>query len=447
MSGSLPVLAIVGRPNVGKSTLFNRLVGRRRAIVEAVPGVTRDRNYGTASYNDYEFLAIDTGGFEPTSKESLLPQMRQQAKLAVEEADAVLFMVDTQEGWISSDEEVYRILSRSKKPLYVVANKADNQRLSDQSSEFYQLGVDEIHPISAQQNSGITELLNAIHQQVSLDPGKQKDGTGGIRVAVVGKPNAGKSLLVNSLLHEDRMIVDSVAGTTRDSVDSVCRYHEQDFVLVDTAGIRRKAKISQKLETYSVVSALKAIERSEVVLLVVDALEGVTDQVMRIAGYANDRRRALVIVMNKWDLVEKHNTTVEQVRERVYEQLYFIDFAPIIFVSALTRQRTGQIFEKVLEVHEQYNRRVQTSDLNSILQLVVSQHPPPAKGGRPTKIYFGSQVQVAPPTFVLMTNNLDKTNRAYERYLSRQLRSHFGFAGVPLKLVWRKRESNRAAHS
>ncbi len=447
MSGSLPVLAIVGRPNVGKSTLFNRLVGRRRAIVEAVPGVTRDRNYGTASYNDYEFLAIDTGGFEPTSKESLLPQMRQQAKLAVEEADAVLFMVDTQEGWISSDEEVYRILSRSKKPLYVVANKADNQRLSDQSSEFYQLGVDEIHPISAQQNSGITELLNAIHQQVSLDPGKQKDGTGGIRVAVVGKPNAGKSLLVNSLLHEDRMIVDTVAGTTRDSVDSVCRYHEQDFVLVDTAGIRRKAKISQKLETYSVVSALKAIERSEVVLLVVDALEGVTDQVMRIAGYANDRRRALVIVMNKWDLVEKHNTTVEQVRERVYEQLYFIDFAPIIFVSALTRQRTGQIFEKVLEVHEQYNRRVQTSDLNSILQLVVSQHPPPAKGGRPTKIYFGSQVQVAPPTFVLMTNNLDKTNRAYERYLSRQLRSHFGFAGSPLKLVWRKRESNRAAHS
>jgi len=253
--------------------------------------------------------------------------------------------------------------------------------------------------------------------------------------------------LVNSLMHANRMIVDSVAGTTRDSVDSICRYHGQDFVLVDTAGIRRKAKVSQKLETYSIVSALKAIERSEVVLLVVDALEGVTEQVMRVAGYANDRQRALVIVMNKWDLVEKHSATLEQVRERVYEQLYFINFAPIIFVSALTNQRTGQIFEKVLEVYEQYNRRVQTSDLNAILEMVVSQHPPPAKGGRPTKIYFGSQVQVAPPTFVLMTNNLDKTNRAYERYLSRQLRSHFGFAGVPLKLVWRKRESNRVPQS
>lgn len=447
MSGNLPVLAIVGRPNVGKSTLFNRLVGRRRAIVEDVPGVTRDRNYGTASYNDYEFLAIDTGGFEPESKESLLPQMRQQARLAVEEADVVLFMVDTQEGWISSDEEVYRILSRSDKPLYVVANKADNQRLADQSSEFYQLGIEEIYPISSQQNSGITELLNVVHQRVNLDPRDRKDESRGIRVAVVGKPNAGKSSLVNSLLHQDRMIVDSVAGTTRDSVDSLCRYHDQDFVLVDTAGIRRKAKVSQKLETYSVVSALKAIERSEVVLLVVDALEGVTEQVMRVAGYANDRQRALVIVMNKWDLVEKHSTTLEQVRERVYEQLYFIDFAPIVFVSALTRQRTGQIFEKVLDVYEQYNRRVQTSDLNAILQMVVSQHPPPAKGGRPTKIYFGSQIQVAPPTFVLMTNNPDKTNRAYERYLSRQLRSHFGFAGSPLKLIWRKRESHRAPPS
>ena len=447
MSENLPVLAIVGRPNVGKSTLFNRLVGRRRAIVDDIPGVTRDRNYGTASYNNYEFLAIDTGGFEPESKENLLPQMRQQAQLAVEEADAVLFMVDTQEGWISSDEEVYRILSRSSKPLYVVASKADNQRLSDQSSEFYQLGVEEVYPVSAQQNNGITELLNVVHLRVNLDPRKQQDESRGIRVAVVGKPNAGKSSLVNSLMHANRMIVDSVAGTTRDSVDSICRYHGQDFVLVDTAGIRRKAKVSQKLETYSIVSALKAIERSEVVLLVVDALEGVTEQVMRVAGYANDRQRALVIVMNKWDLVEKHSATLEQVRERVYEQLYFINFAPIIFVSALTNQRTGQIFEKVLEVYEQYNRRVQTSDLNAILEMVVSQHPPPAKGGRPTKIYFGSQVQVAPPTFVLMTNNLDKTNRAYERYLSRQLRSHFGFAGVPLTLVWRKRESNRVPHS
>ena len=267
MSEYLPVLAIVGRPNVGKSTLFNRLVGRRRAIVDDIPGVTRDRNYGTASYNNYEFLAIDTGGFEPESKENLLPQMRQQAQLAVEEADAVLFMVDTQEGWISSDEEVYRILSRSSKPLYVVANKADNQRLSDQSSEFYQLGVEEVYPVSAQQNNGITELLNVVHLRVNLDPRKQKDESRGIRVAVVGKPNAGKSSLVNSLMHANRMIVDSVAGTTRDSVDSICRYHGQDFVLVDTAGIRRKAKVSQKLETYSIVSALKAIERSEVCCL------------------------------------------------------------------------------------------------------------------------------------------------------------------------------------
>ncbi|HBR59407.1 MAG: ribosome biogenesis GTPase Der [Deltaproteobacteria bacterium] len=451
MSNPYSIVAIVGRPNVGKSTLFNRLVGRRSAIVEKKPGVTRDRNYGISKYHGYEFIAIDTGGFEPVAESLLRKQMVQQARLAVEEADCVLFVVNAQEGWTPADGEIYRTLVEAETRLFVVVNKADNPRLEEESTDFYQLGVEIIYPVSAEHNRGIDGLLEEVDQLVSLKMEEKRDSTEEadrskepIAVAVIGKPNAGKSSIVNALLRKERMIVDSVSGTTRDPVDSHCSYEGREYLLVDTAGIRRRGKVSQKIETFSIVSALKSIERADVTLLIIDAEEGITEQVMKIAGYANERKKSLLIVMNKWDLVKKDGTTLKQVEEEVYDRLGFISFAPILFVSAKTGLRVPQIFEKILSVHGQYVRRIQTSDLNTILQLIVNQHPPPSKSGRPTKVYYGNQVSVAPPTFVFMTNNPEKTNFAYERYIANQFRYHFGFEGTPLNFIWRKKKSARS---
>jgi GTP-binding protein len=454
MSNPHSIVAIVGRPNVGKSTLFNRLVGRRSAIVEKMPGVTRDRNYGISKYHGYEFIAIDTGGFEPVAESSLRKQMVQQARRAVEEADCVLFIVNAQEGWTPADGEIYRTLVEANTKLYVVVNKADNPRLEEESSDFYQLGVETIYPVSAEHNRGIDGLLEEVNHLVPLkmeekqvydeEDDRSKEP---IAVAVIGKPNAGKSSIVNALLRKERMIVDSVSGTTRDPVDSHCNYEGREYLLVDTAGIRRRGKVSQKIETFSIVSALKSIERADVTLLIIDAEEGITEQVMKIAGYANERKKSLLIVMNKWDLVKKDGKTLKQVEEEVYDRLGFISFAPILFVSAKTGQRVPQIFEKILIVHGQYVRRIQTSDLNTILQLIVNQHPPPSKSGRPTKVYYGNPVSVAPPTFVFMTNNPEKTNFAYERYIANQFRYHFGFEGTPLNFIWRKKKSARSRNA
>ena len=451
MSNPQSIVAIVGRPNVGKSTLFNRLVGRRSAIVEKKPGVTRDRNYGISKYHGYEFIVIDTGGFEPVSESSLRNQMVQQARLAVEEADCVLFVVNAQEGCTPLDGEIYRTLMvENDIRLFVVVNKADNPRLEEESSDFYQLGVETIYPVSAEHNRGIDGLLEEVDNLVPLKEGKRDSvdevdrSNEPIAVAVIGKPNAGKSSIVNAMLGKERMIVDSVSGTTRDPVDSICNYEGREYLLVDTAGIRRRGKVSQKIETFSIVSALKSIERAEVTLLIIDAEEGITEQVMKIAGYANERKKSLLIVMNKWDLVNKDSKNLKQVEEEVYDRLGFISFAPILFVSAKTGQRIPQIFEKILNVHGQYVRRIQTSDLNTILQLIVNQHPPPSKSGRPTKVFYGNQVSVAPPSFVFMTNNPDKTNFAYERYIANQFRYHFGFEGTPLNFIWRKKKSTRS---
>ena len=451
MSNPQSIVAIVGRPNVGKSTLFNRLVGRRSAIVEKKPGVTRDRNYGISKYHGYEFIVIDTGGFEPVSESSLRNQMVQQARLAVEEADCVLFVVNAQEGCTPVDGEIYRTLMvENDTRLFVVVNKADNPRLEEESSDFYQLGVEAIYPVSAEHNRGIDGLLEEVDNLVPLkelerDSADEVDRSNEpIAVAVIGKPNAGKTSIVNAMLRKERMIVDSVSGTTRDPVDSICNYEGREYLLVDTAGIRRRGKVSQKIETFSIVSALKSIERAEVTLLIIDAEEGITEQVMKIAGYANERKKSLLIVMNKWDLVNKDGKNLKQVEEEVYDRLGFISFAPILFVSAKTGQRIPQIFEKILNVHGQYVRRIQTSDLNTILQLIVNQHPPPSKSGRPTKVFYGNQVSVAPPSFVFMTNNPDKTNFAYERYIANQFRYHFGFEGTPLNFIWRKKKSTRS---
>ena len=454
MSSPQTVVALIGRPNVGKSTLFNRLLGRRSAIVEKKPGVTRDRNSGIAKYQGYEFLAVDTGGFEPVAETSLIWQMSQQARLAVEEADCVLFIVNVQEGWTQGDGEIYRTLVEADTPLFVVVNKADNPRLEEESFEFHRLGVEKIFPVSAEHNRGIDGLLEEVDQLVPLKIVEKEDSNEGltrpdapVAVAVIGKPNAGKSSIVNALLRKERMIVDSVSGTTRDPVDSQCNYEGRNILLVDTAGIRRRGKVSQKIETFSIVSALKSIKRADVTLLIIDAGEGVTEQVTKIAGYANERKKSLVIVMNKWDLAKKDGKTEKEAREDVYDSLNFINFAPVIFVSAKTGQQVPQIFENILRVHEQYVRRIQTSDLNTILHLIVNQHPPPSKSGRPTKVYYGNQVSVAPPTFVFMTNNPEKTNFAYERYISNQFRYHFGFEGTPLNFIWRKKKSTRSKKS
>jgi len=448
MSNSLSTVAIVGRPNVGKSTLFNRLVGNRLAIVEKSPGVTRDRNYGISKYHGFEFIVIDTGGFELLGESFLIQQMAKQAIQAVEEADCILFVVNAQEGWTPDDGELYRTLSEiNNSYLYVVVNKVDNPRLEEESFDLYRLGVDKIFPISSEHNKGIDGMLEEINLSVPLKIDKKKAlvedflQESPIAVAVIGKPNAGKSSVVNALLRNNRMIVDSNSGTTRDPVDIPCNFGGRRFLLVDTAGIRRRGKVTKKIEIFSIVSALKSIERSDVVLLIIDAKEGITDQVMKIAGYANERRKSIIVVMNKWDLVNKNGKTLKKFEEELYFRLNFIKFAPILFVSAKTGQRIQQIYKLIINVFEQYVRRIQTSDLNIILNEIVDRHPPPSKSGRPTKIYYGNQISVAPPTFVFMTNNPDKTNISYERYFSNQFRYHFGFKGTPINFIWRKKKS------
>ena len=448
MSNLHSTVAIVGRPNVGKSTLFNRLVGNRLAIVEKTPGVTRDRNYGISKYHGFEFIVIDTGGFELLGETILIQQMAKQAFLAVEEADCVLFVVNAQEGWTPDDGELYRALSEiNKSYLYVVVNKVDNPLLEQESFDLYRLGVNKIFQISSEHNKGINGMLEEINMHVPLKMDKKNDlgenflPETPISVAVIGKPNAGKSSVVNALLRNDRMIVDSISGTTRDPVDIPCNFKGRRLLLVDTAGIRRRGKVTKKIEVFSIVSALKSIERSDVVLLIVDAKEGITDQVMKIAGYANERKKSIIIVMNKWDLVKKKGKTLKEFKEELYLRLKFIKFAPILFVSAKTGQRIQQIFKSITIVFEQYVRRIQTSDLNIILNEIVNRHPPPSKSGRPTKIYYGNQISVAPPTFVFMTNNPEKTNISYERYFSNQFRYHFGFEGTPINFIWRKKKS------
>ena len=453
MSSTLSIAAIVGRPNVGKSTLFNRLIGRRSALVEKKPGITRDRNYGKAQYHGFEFIVVDTGGFEPVAETSLIQKMAQQAQLAVEEADCVLFVVNAQEGWTHADEEIYRTLVEAGRPLFVVVNKADNQRLENESLEFHQLGIEKIFPVSSEHNRGIEGLLQEVNQKVplqqkNLNSEKQRDNPETpVAVAVVGKPNAGKSSIVNALLRKERMIVDPVSGTTRDPVDSLCVYQGHEILLVDTAGIRRRGKVSQKIETFSIVSALRSIERSDVALLIIDAVEGISEQVLKIAGYVNERRKSLIIVLNKWDLAKKEGKSRKEVENEVLHRLNFISFAPLIFVSAKSGQRVHQIFDLIFQVHKQFVRRIQTSDLNTMLQIIVNQHPPPSKSGRPTKVFYGNQVSVAPPTFVFMTNNPDKTNFAYERYIANQFRHHFGFEGTPLNFIWRKKKSTHGRKS
>lgn len=436
-----PLVALVGRPNVGKSTLFNRLLGQRRAIVDDTPGVTRDRNYALIRRFEKQFILIDTGGFEPVTEDRLLQQMREQSRLAMEEADVIIFMMDARGGLTPADVEVADMLRRVKKPVMYVVNKVDGEKQENDSAEFYSLGVENLYTISAEHNRGVYDLVDDLLELLPLDSG-QESGEEITRIAVVGRPNVGKSSLVNRLLGFERVVANPTAGTTRDSIDTLFMCNKKPYLLIDTAGIRRKGKTTEKLEKYSVVDALRSIERADVVLVVLDACQGVTEQDERIAGYVHEAGKACVFVLNKWDAIEKDNTTFGLYVDKVRTGFKYLAYAPIVFASAKTGQRTAKVMESVDEVMEQYCRRVTTSDLNRVFSEATSSHHAPLAHGRRVKFYFATQVATRPPTFVVFTNQPDSIHFSYERYLINQFREAFGFHGTPLRIIFRGRDKN-----
>lgn len=437
-----PVVAIVGRPNVGKSTLFNRLAGQRRAIVDDMPGVTRDRNYATVDSYAIPFTLIDTGGFEPLSQELLLQQMRTQSQLAMEEADVIIFLMDGRAGLTAADREVAAMLRRMKKPVFYAVNKIDGDKAEALAAEFYELGIAEFYPISAAHNRGVGDMMDDVVAAFPKAAAVTEDDEL-TKIAVIGRPNVGKSSLVNRLLGFERSVANPVAGTTRDATDTLFTCNKKRYLLIDTAGIRRKGKVSLKIETYSVVDALRSIERADVVLIVINAEEGVTEQDTKIAGYAYEAGRACLFVVNKWDAVAKDNTTMGKFIESIRMGFKYLAFAPIIFVSAKTGQRTGKIMAEVDALMEQYSKRVSTAGLNNIFKEAIESHHAPLASGRRVKFYYATQVAIKPPAFVIFTNQPDGVHFSYERYLANKFREAFGFAGTPLKLMFRGREKSK----
>jgi GTP-binding protein len=435
----MSIVAIVGRPNVGKSTLFNRILGQRKALVEDFPGVTRDRNYAEVSRFDYPFTLIDTGGFEPESEDRLLVQMREQSQLAIEEADLILFVVDGRDGLTPSDVEVAQMLRRAEKPVLYVINKIDGDRQELASSEFFALGEGTLFPVSAEHGRGIGDLMDEVLRRLppALPTPADQDE---IRLAIVGRPNVGKSSLINRLLGKERVVSNPEAGTTRDSIDTPFIYNRQRYLLIDTAGIRRKGKVSQKLEKFSVIQALKAMDRAHLVLVVIDAEEGVTDQDLTVAGYAYEKGRAVLLVVNKWDRPSKDQSTLGKFVEEVRRNFKFLHFAPILFVSALTGQRVSKIMAEVEKVAGEFNRRIPTPKLNQVLIEAVKKHPPAMFQGQRLKFFYAAQTAVRPPTFVIFVNKAEGIHFSYERFLTNIFREAFGFSGVPLRLTFRGRE-------
>ncbi len=434
------VVAIVGRPNVGKSTLFNVLAGEKIAIIKDVPGVTRDRIYADCQWRGTTFQVIDTGGIEPESDDIILKQMRRQAELAMDIADVIVFITDVKAGVTVSDEEVAQMLRKTKKPVILVCNKCDRVGTPpDEMYEFYNLGLGDPYPISAGKKLGIGELLDAIYDEFGeITPEIEDDET--IRVAVIGKPNAGKSSLVNKILGEERVIVSDIAGTTRDAIDSYFENKHGKYVFVDTAGIRRKNKVYDKLEKYSVLKAKNAIEKANVCLIMIDATEGVTEQDEKIAGLAHEGGKGVIIVINKWDLVEKETNTMEKYKKQVYEKLAYLSYAPIIFVSTLTGQRIDKIFDMINEVDKQNGQRVPTGLLNDVLAEAIQITQPPSDKGKRLKVYYMTQVSTRPPTFVIFVNSKDLMHFSYVRYIENHLRKQFGFKGTPIHMIIRERK-------
>lgn len=435
-----PLIAIVGRPNVGKSTFFNKIAGRRIAIVEDTPGVTRDRVYADCEWQNHYFTLIDTGGIDPNSDDPLLTQMRRQAEIAIETCDVILFFVDGRDGMTADDENVADMLRRSGKPVILVVNKIDNIKMMDAVYDFYQLGMGEPIAISSVNMMNFGDLLELIVDKMPDDAqdGAQDDA---IHIAVVGKPNVGKSSLVNRLLGQERVMVSDIAGTTRDAIDTRFEDKGDNFVIIDTAGIRRKRSIEyQSLERFSVVRALAAIDRCDVAILVIDATEGVTEQDTKIAGYIDRQGKSAIIAVNKWDAVEKQTGTLENYTKQLREQLKFMDYARVIYISALTGQRTNRLLDMVREVYAQASRRITTGLLNDILADAQNALQPPATSGRRLKIYYATQQAVRPPTFVIFVNDKELVHFSYERYLQNQFRKAFGFEGSPIRFILRDKK-------
>ena len=437
---SKPVVAVVGRPNVGKSTLFNALAGSRISIVEDTPGVTRDRIYADVSWLNYQFTLIDTGGIEPESKDIILSQMREQAETAIMTADVILFLTDVRQGLVDADFKVADMLRRSGRPVLLIVNKVDSfEKFMPDVYEFYNLGLGDPIPISAAGKMGLGDMLDEVVKNFP-DAAAEEEEDERPKIAVIGKPNAGKSSIINKLLGEDRVIVSPIAGTTRDAIDTTVTRNGQEYVFIDTAGLRRKSKVKEELERYSIIRTVTAVERCDVAVLIIDAEEGITEQDAKIAGIAHERGKGMIIAVNKWDLIEKDNHTMKEFTEKIWEKLSYMPYAELIFLSAKTGQRLPKLFDLIDAVIANCALRVQTGVLNEILTEAMAMKQPPSDKGKRLRIYYITQVSVKPPTFVMFINDKDLTHFSYTRYIENQIRTTFGFRGTPIKFIYRERK-------
>ncbi|MGM7721905.1 ribosome biogenesis GTPase Der [Metabacillus sp. Hm71] len=435
---SKPIIAIVGRPNVGKSTIFNRIVGERVSIVEDIPGVTRDRIYSSGEWLNYQFNIIDTGGID-IGDEPFIEQIRQQAEIAIDEADVIIFLTNVREGVTAADEEVAKILYRSNKPVVLAVNKVDNPEMRANIYDFYSLGFGDPFPISGSHGLGLGDLLDEVAKHFKNTGIEDYDDTT-IKFSLIGRPNVGKSSLVNAILGEERVIVSDIAGTTRDAIDTVYKYEGQEFVIIDTAGMRKKGKVYETTEKYSVLRALKAIERSDVILVVLNGEEGIIEQDKHIAGYAHEAGKSVVIVVNKWDAVDKDERTMKEFEENIRDHFKFLDYAPIVFLSAKTTKRIHTLMPKIILASENHARRVETNVLNDVVMDAVAMNPTPTHKGKRLKIFYTTQVAVKPPTFVVFVNDPELMHFSYERFLENRIRSAFEFEGTPIKIFSRERK-------
>ncbi len=436
-----PIIAIVGRPNVGKSTVFNRIIGDKLAIVEDKPGVTRDRLYGRGEWLDTEFSVIDTGGIEIDGEDQIMKSVRVQAELAIEEADVIVFMVDAKAGITPADSEVAEMLFRAKKPVIVAVNKVDNLKRMDDIYEFYSLGFGEVVGISGSHGTGIGDLLDEVIKHFP-DKSEEEYGEDVIKVALIGRPNVGKSSLVNAILGEERVIVSNVAGTTRDAIDTPFEKDGQKYVIIDTAGMRKRGKVYETTEKYSVMRAMKAIERADVVLVVIDGEEGIIEQDKHVAGYAHEAGKAAIFVVNKWDIVDKDDKTMHQFTQKIRDHFLFMTYAPVVFLSAKTKQRLHKLFPVVNNVAEQHAARVATHVLNDVVSDAVAINPPPTDKGKRLRINYATQVAVKPPTIIFFVNDPELMHFSYQRYLENKIRGAFGFEGTPLRMFTRRKSDD-----
>ena len=436
---SKPIVAIIGKPNVGKSTFFNYLAGSRISIVQDTPGVTRDRVYAETNWRGRNFTLVDTGGIEPNSEDIILSQMREQANLAVAMADVIIFLTDIRQGVTAADREIAIMLKKSGKPIVLVCNKADNfEKDRQEIYEFYNLGIGDPYPISATNALGIGDVLDKIYE--SFPPKTEgEDEKNTIKVALIGKPNVGKSSLINKILGENRAIVSEIAGTTRDAIDTEFKNEKGNYVLIDTAGVRRKSKTKESIEKFSIMRTLLAIERADVCLIMIDATQGVTDQDTKIAGEAHEAGKGVIIVVNKWDAIEKETGTLEKYKKEVYDKLKYLSYAPIIFISAKTGQRVHKLFDLINNVAEQNSMRVSTSILNQVINEAIAIVQPPTDKGKRLKIFYGTQVSTKPPTFVIFVNSKELFHFSYERYIVNQIRKEFGLEGTPVRIIAREK--------